>query len=114
MTSIPASGALPPGEATALEPLLAVVPGSVVSRTLSKHPGGSVTLFAFDEGQALSEHRAPFDAFVTALSGLAEITVGGKAGKVRTGETVFMPADVPHALRAVEAFKMMLVMIRKT
>ena len=102
------SAALPPGEAVPLEPLLSIVAGSIVSRTLIKLPTGSVTLFAFDEGQALSEHQAPFDALVTVLSGAAEITVGGKPVVARTGATVFMPAGVPHALRAVEAFKIIL------
>jgi quercetin dioxygenase-like cupin family protein len=107
------SGGLPPGEAVPLEPLLSTVPGAVVSRTLAKHAGGSVTLFSFDTGQALSEHTAPFDAFVTILSGSVEVTVGGRPVTARSGETVFMPSGVPHALRALEAFKMYLVMLRK-
>ncbi len=106
------AGALPPGKAVALEPLLSVVTGSVVSRTLAKHPTGSVTLFAFDKGQALSEHTAPFDAFITLLSGTAEITVSGKPALVHSEETLFMPTGSPHSLKAVKAFKMVLVMIK--
>lgn len=109
----PNTGALSPGEAVALEPLLNPVPGAIVSRTLAKHTGGSATLFAFDAGQALSEHTAPFDALVTVLSGSAEIKVGGNPVVARAGETVFMPAGIPHALKALEPFKMYLVMLRK-
>ncbi len=111
-SSTPNSGALPPGEPTDLKGLLSTVPGSVVSRTLVKHPSGSVTLFSFDAGQALSEHTAPFDALVTVLSGSVEIAVGGQSTVARAGETVFMPANIPHALKAPEAFRMVLVMLK--
>jgi len=108
----PNTGALTPGEPTDLKSLLSTVPASVVSRTLMKHPSGSVTLFSFDAGQALSEHTAPFDALVTVLAGSVEITVGGKPSVAQAGETVFMPAKIPHALRAPEAFRMVLVMLK--
>ena len=85
---------------------------SVVSRTVIDKPKGSVTLFAFSEGEGLSEHTAPFDALVYVYDGKAIITISGKDYEVGTGETIIMPADEPHALRAVSAFKMMLVMIR--
>jgi quercetin dioxygenase-like cupin family protein len=84
----------------------------VVSRTLVKRGTGTVTLFAFDEGQELSEHTAPFDALVQVLDGEAEITISGNAIRARAGEAVLMPANQPHALRAVARFKMLLTMIR--
>lgn len=85
---------------------------SVVSKTLLKKDIGNITLFAFDQGQGLSEHTAPFDAVVYILDGAAEITIGGKPQIVAAGEMVVMPANVPHALQAKEKFKMLLVMIR--
>ena len=86
--------------------------GSVVSKTLIKKSTGSITLFAFDAGQGLSEHKAPFDAVVTILDGQAEITIGGNAAIVKAGEMLIMPANITHALHAQERFKMLLVMIR--
>ena len=86
--------------------------GSVVSKTLIDKKTGTVTLFAFDKDQGLSEHTAPFDAMVNILDGSAEITIGGEAHKVKAGEYVIMPADVPHALKALEKFKMLLIMIK--
>ncbi|MFQ5883766.1 MAG: cupin domain-containing protein [Thermoplasmata archaeon] len=86
--------------------------GSVVSRTLVDRKTGSVTLFAFDEGQGLSEHTAPFDALVYLLDGEAEIVISGKALHLKEGEMVIMPANEPHALEAVKRFKMVLTMIR--
>jgi quercetin dioxygenase-like cupin family protein len=91
---------------------VAYVPGSVVSRTLARAPGGSLTLFAFDAGQELSEHTAPFDAFVTVLDGRVELTIGGERVAAAAGETVLMPAGVPHAVRADGPFKMLLSMVR--
>jgi quercetin dioxygenase-like cupin family protein len=88
-------------------------PGAVVSRTLIKKPAGTVTLFSFDAGEGLSEHTAPFDALVIVLDGTAEVTIGGNAMTVCTGEMVIMPANIPHSLRAPERFKMALVMIRE-
>ena len=87
-------------------------PGAVVSRILINKPTGTVTLFAFDEGQSLSEHTTPFDALVYLLDGEAEITISGKAHKLAAGETVIMPAGEPHAVRALKKFKMVLTMIR--
>ena len=105
-------GSLPPAEAIRLDELLTYVPGSVVSRTLIKRPVGTVTLFSFDKGQGLSEHTAPFDALVQVLDGRAELTIGGDRVKAGAGETVLMPANVPHSLHAPEPFKMLLTMIR--
>lgn len=107
----PASG-IPPAEAVALAELVAYQPGAVVSRTLVKRGTGTVTLFAFDAGQELSEHTAPFDALVQVLDGEAEITLAGRSLRARAGEAVLMPAHQPHALRAVARFKMLLTMIR--
>lgn len=87
---------------------------SVVSRTLIDKKTGTVTLFAFDEGQGLSEHTAPFDALVHLLDGEAEITISGKSYHVKEGEIIIMPANEPHALKAVKKFKMVLTMIRST
>ncbi len=86
--------------------------GSVVSRTIVKKPTGNVTLFAFDAGQELSEHTAPFDALVEVVDGEAEITVSGTPHAVKAGEALLMPAGEPHALRARSRFKMVLTMIR--
>lgn len=86
--------------------------GSVVSRTVIDKDTGTLTLFAFDEGQGLSEHTAPFDALVHIIDGEAEVTISGKPLKLTEGEMVIMPANQPHALRAIERFKMMLVMIK--
>jgi len=95
-----------------LADLVAYEEASVVSRTLIDKPEGTVTLFAFDAGQGLSEHTTPFDALVTVLDGSAEITIAGRPVTVGQGEMVIMPADAPHAVRADERFKMMLVMIK--
>jgi quercetin dioxygenase-like cupin family protein len=95
-----------------LSELVAYQDGSVVSRTLVKKSAGSVTLFAFDKDQGLSEHSAPFDAMVCILAGQAEITLAGQSTVVKEGGMLIMPANVPHALKAPERFKMMLVMIR--
>jgi quercetin dioxygenase-like cupin family protein len=86
--------------------------GSVVSRELLKKKTGTLTLFAFDAGQGLSEHTAPFDAAVNVLDGVAEVTISGRAHTVEAGEVIIMPADKPHSLKANERFKMLLVMIR--
>jgi len=86
--------------------------GSVVSQTVIEKKTGTVTLFAFDAGQGLSEHSAPFDALVEVLDGKAVITIGGEAHEVKAGEYVIMPASVPHSLKAREKFKMLLVMIK--
>lgn len=86
--------------------------GSVVSRTIMDKKTGTVTLFAFDQGQGLSEHTAPFDALVHLIDGEAEITISGKPLRLKKGEMVIMPAGDPHALKAVKKFKMILIMIR--
>jgi quercetin dioxygenase-like cupin family protein len=86
--------------------------GSIISRTIMDKKAGTLTLFAFDEGQGLSEHTAPFDALVYVVSGAAEVTISGKAISMKTGEMVIMPANEPHALKAIEKFKMLLVMIK--
>ncbi len=86
--------------------------GSVVSKTLVDKKAGTITLFSFDAGQGLSEHSAPYDAFIQVLDGEAEITIGGKPHLVKANEAILMPADVPHAVRAVKKFKMLLTMIR--
>ncbi|MEE8419820.1 MAG: cupin domain-containing protein [Dehalococcoidales bacterium] len=86
--------------------------GSVVSRTVIEKQTGTCTVFAFDEGQGLSEHTAPFDALVSLLDGEAEITISGKPFHLKEGDMIIMPADEPHALKAVKKFKMMLVMIK--
>jgi len=86
--------------------------GSVVSKTLLKKGVGNITLFSFDAGQGLTEHTSPFDAVVHILDGEAEITIGGKPKKVKTGEMLIMPAHVSHALHAAQRFKMLLIMIR--
>ena len=86
--------------------------GSVVSRTIIDKETGTVTFFAFDEGQGLSEHTVPFDALVYLLEGEAEIVISGKPIQLKEGEMVIMPANQPHALRATKKYKMILTMIR--
>jgi quercetin dioxygenase-like cupin family protein len=85
---------------------------SVVSKTLIDKKAGTITLFAFAEGQGLSEHVAPFDALVSILEGETEIIISGKPFRLKAGEMIIMPANKPHALKAIKKFKMMLVMIR--
>ena len=99
-------------EAKQLVSLLQYQDDSIVSRVLLKNQGGTITLFAFDKGSGLSEHTAPFDALVAVLDGEAEIEIAGKNHKVRTGEILKLPANQPHAVRAVKRFKMLLMMIR--
>jgi quercetin dioxygenase-like cupin family protein len=86
--------------------------GAVVSREIVRKPTGSVTLFAFDEGNGLSEHTAPFDALVQVLEGGVEIMISGQPHRLQAGEMILMPAGQPHALKALQRFKMMLTMIR--
>lgn len=92
--------------------LIEVQAGAVVSRTLVKRPSGSVTLFAFDTDEGLSEHSTPHDAIILGLSGKAEITLAGEPHVLEEGEALYLPADIPHAVRAVSAFRMMLVMLK--
>jgi quercetin dioxygenase-like cupin family protein len=103
---------IPVAEVTRLIDLVNYQEGSVVSRTLLHRATGTVTLFAFDEGQGLSEHTAPFDALAHLLEGEAEITVSGKPLRATSGEAVLMPAQQPHSLKALGRFKMLLTMIR--
>ncbi len=95
-----------------IEQLIDYQDDSVVSKTLIKKDTGTVTLFAFDKGQGLSEHTAPFDALVQILDGEADITISATPHRVKSGEMIIMQANEQHALKAVEKFKMMLVMIR--
>ena len=99
-------------EAVPLADLANYQAGSVVSRTIMKRPMGTVTLFAFDEGEGLSEHTAAFDALAHVLEGEAEIAISGTAVRTKAGEAVLMPAHQPHALKAITRFKMVLTMIR--
>ena len=100
------------GQVIGLADLADYQEGSVVSRTIIKKETGTVTLFAFGEGQGLSEHITPFDALVHVLDGEVEITISGKSSHLKAGEMIIMPADEPHALKAVKRFKMLLIMIR--
>lgn len=99
-------------EAIALSELLQYQSDSIVSREIVKKDTGTVTLFAFDKGQGLSEHTAPFDALVSIVDGRAEITISGQPSIVKKGEIIIMPANKPHALKAARKFKMLLIMIR--
>jgi quercetin dioxygenase-like cupin family protein len=107
-----AARGVPVAESFRLDSLANYQVGSVVSRQIVKQEKGNVTLFAFDEGQGLSEHTAPFDALVHVIDGEAEITISGKPIRTRAGEMVIMPANQPHALKAISRFKMVLTMIR--
>lgn len=95
-----------------LNSLLEYQQGAVVSRVLLKKKSGNITLFAFDAGEGLSEHTAPFDAYVQILDGEAEIMISGNRHLLAAGEAIVMPAGEPHSLKAVTAFKMLLVMIK--
>lgn len=106
------SQTLDPARAVPLAQLVAYQEGAVVSRTLVKKDSGTVTLFAFDAGQGLTEHTSPFDALVHILDGEADVTIAGQALRARSGELVLMPAHQPHALHAPVRFKMLLTMIR--
>ena len=100
------------GEALEMAALVAYQEGTVISRTLIDKQIGTVTVFAFDEGEGLSEHTVPYDALVQILDGEAEITIAGEPKRVTAGQMIIMPADRPHAVKAVKRFKMLLVMIR--
>lgn len=99
-------------EVKQLVDLLRYQDSSIVSRVLLKNKGGTVTLFAFDIGEGLSEHTAPFDALVLVTEGVADIEISGESFTVRQGETIILPANLPHALKAATRFKMLLMMIR--
>ncbi|MDP2921206.1 MAG: cupin domain-containing protein [Candidatus Omnitrophota bacterium] len=100
------------GQAGDLIGLVGYQDDAVVSKEIIKKNTGTVTLFAFDKSQGLSEHTAPFDALVYILDGKAEITISGKSSDIKSGQIIIMPANKPHALKAIERFKMMLVMIK--
>jgi quercetin dioxygenase-like cupin family protein len=99
-------------EVKSLKSLLQYQAGSVVSRVLLKNPGGTVTLFAFGKGEGLSEHTAPFDALVICVEGEAEIEISGQKYLLQEGQTITMPANQTHAVKAASDFKMLLVMIK--
>lgn len=104
---------IPKAEILNLTEMVSYQPGSVVSRQITKAEAGNVTLFAFDEGQELSEHTAPFDALVHVVEGEAEILISGKSFRLKRGDVIIMPANEPHAVKAIGQFKMLLTMIRK-
>ena len=91
---------------------LAYQDGSVISRVLLKNGGGTITLFAFDQGEGLSEHKAPFDAFVNVIEGETDIRVAGQKYRLGAGDSIVLPANIPHAVDSVTKFKMLLVMIK--
>ncbi len=101
------------GRVLPLRDLVAYQEGAVASRTIVAKKAGTITLFAFDAGEGLSEHSAPYDAIVTVIEGTGRFTVGGKESEVRESEMIIMPAGVPHAVAAPGRFKMMLVMIHE-
>jgi quercetin dioxygenase-like cupin family protein len=103
---------IPSSEALNLDSLIVPTPGGVASRILSKTNGGNVTLFAFDAGQGLTEHTSPYDALVLVLEGRFVLTIGGVPVSAPAGTVVNMPAQVPHALEAPEAGRMLLVMLK--
>lgn len=103
---------LGPAKVTELSSLVSYNPGAIVSRTLIQNKAGTITIFAFDQEQALSEHSAPFDALVQVLDGEAEITIAGEKYLVKAGQIILMPANVPHAVKAISAFKMLLTMLK--
>jgi len=106
------TGGLQPAKAMNLADIVEYADGSVVSRTILQKKVGTLTMFAFDKGQGLSEHSAPFDALVQVIEGQAEITIGGKPIITTAGQTILMPANIPHELKAIGRFKMLLTMIR--
>lgn len=101
-----------PAEVKPLDGMLQYQDGSIVSRVLLKNQGGTVTLFAFDIGEGLSEHTAPFDALVVVTDGEADIQIAGESFQVKQGETILLRANRPHAVKATSRFKMMLIMLR--
>jgi quercetin dioxygenase-like cupin family protein len=108
------TGSIPPAEALEIHSLVTPTEQGIASRVLARTTGGSLTLFAFDAGQELSEHTAPFDALVLVLEGTLTLTVGGTQVRATPGTIVRMPAHVPHAVEAPEAARMLLMMLRDT
>ena len=104
---------LTPAEVAKVPELVEYQKGSIVSRTLLEKASGDVTIFAFDQGQGLREHSAPYDALVQVIDGQVEITISGKPQKVCAGEMILMPANQPHALKALRPFKMILTMVHE-
>lgn len=103
---------LPPGVPLDPAAMIQYQTGAIVSRALVQKPAATITLFAFDQGQRLSEHTSPYDALIWVLDGVGEIELAGKPAQVATGQMIRLPADVPHAVHARERFKMLLVMVR--
>lgn len=101
-----------PAEVLRLEALITPTEHGIASRVLAKTPGGNVTLFAFDAGEGLTQHTSPFDALVLVLSGALDLTIGGSVVRAAPGTIVRMPANVPHAVDAIEPTRMLLVMLR--
>ncbi len=101
-----------PAKVYKLKESISIAEGGVVSKQFIKNKGGNITFFAFDQGQGLSEHTAPFEAIVQIIEGKAEVSIDGNKHEVNEGEMVIMPANIPHALHAVEAFKMCLIMLK--
>ena len=100
------------GKAQTLTSLVSYADDSIVSKTIAENHAGTITLFAFDKGQNLSEHTTPYDAVVQILDGQAKLTIAGDEKRVSAGEIIIMPGNVPHAVYAEEKFKMLLIMIR--
>ena len=113
MTALKEAGAMPAAEALPVAALVDYGAGAIVSRTLSKGKAGTLTVFAFDAGQELSEHSAPFDAYVQVLDGSVTLTIGGKPVKATTGSLVLMPANIPHGVKAESRMKMLLTMLKQ-
>jgi quercetin dioxygenase-like cupin family protein len=113
MDSISMPTMLPPAEALALDSLVTPTEKGIASRVLARTAAGNITLFAFDAGEELSEHTAPFDALVLTLSGAFTLTIGGEKVHASPGTVVLMPAHVPHAVQAFEPARMLLIMLRE-
>lgn len=107
------SESFPAAQSVQLEDMIAVSPDAVVSRTLAKGEAGTLTLFAFDAGQELSEHTAPFDAFVQVLDGRLDLTIAGEVVGVEAGACALMPAGIPHSVEATVASRWVLFMLRR-
>jgi quercetin dioxygenase-like cupin family protein len=103
---------LPPAEALSMDSLIAHTPAGIASRVIARSAGGNVTLFAFDAGQELSEHTAPFDALLLVQHGVFELTIGGKPVRATAGMVVRLPANVPHAVAAADQARMLLIMLK--
>jgi quercetin dioxygenase-like cupin family protein len=113
MTMSTKSHTLPPGDALSIHSLITPTPQGIASRVLARTDGSNLTLFAFDAGQELAEHTAPFDALVLVLEGAVRLTIGGTPVLAVPGTIVRMPAGVPHAVEAPEAARMLLIMLRE-